>query len=1135
MLRLYYGRESVDKERAMFEKIAGTLRCVGMEGAPSRIVLIVPDQYTLQAERNAIYHLKVKGLMDLEVLSFSRLAARVLGETGGSRRVPIDKHGRHMLLAKIMRDQEENLLVFRGMGRSHSFIDMANDLISEMKQHNSSPEELREIIDEIDENSLLSRKLKDIALIFEKYEEQIEDKYIDTEDHLNLFISKIGQSFLVKNAEFWIFGFDSFTPKSINIIRELALHSHGVNMVLTCDDAPEDEELFRLTKDMMWRLERAVGPELTQKERLERPDAPRKLAIGHLEKQLFAYPYKPFTGGEDTLHFCRAANFYGEAETAAAFICSLVRDRGLRFRDIAVICNDMEERGSIIKRVFEEYGISFFQDQKRRVLHNPAIVFISSLLDVLQSGWVYEDVFRLVKTGFCPICEEDGEELENYAIRYRLRGNRWKKDLVYGKKEYEEEEFAKLNECRKALAEFIGACEEKMAAAGTVREKTVALKEFLTDEAALENRLEALCVELEKEGELEAAMEVQQIWESVLGLFDQLTELIGDESISIEDYSSMLQAGFDSIELGLIPTTIDQVVVGTMQRTRVGQIKALVVLGANDGVLPAAAPADDLLNQDERALLLQRDILICKDDDLRSMEERLAIYKQLSRPQEYLWIGYSAADMEGKELRPSVLLDKLRKLFPDVPLEKDLRNREGPMALIDSSESSLKYLSEALRKAGRGEEELDPLWKAAFNWYRERNDKGLDLVMQGLRFTNRIERLESSIVEKLFGAQSEPGGKTAREGKKTRELRLSPSRLEKFARCPFAHFVHYGLAPKERRIFEVSGREVGDVYHRCLMLFAESLTVRGMELTHEDSPWMKITREECSDRITKLMEEVAEEYKEGMLESGEEERYRAARMQEVCQRAAWALVEHVRQGRISEMYFEEAFGSGSGKRFPPIRVAAANRELLIEGKIDRIDVLPDGYVKVIDYKSGKEKFDIREALGGWRLQLMLYLKAVTEGLQGQNRSAKPAGVFYFEIADPVIDATEYDEETLKSKLEEEMKRRFRLDGVVLDDPAVIESIAGEFSGYSDILPVRKNKDGTVAGTAEGKVLTEEEFRNFMASMDELITELCGKLASGVIHLRPKKTKYETACTYCDYKSICNFELSFDGCSYDVVK
>lgn len=409
MLRLYYGRESVDKERAMFEKIAGTLWCVGREGAPSRIVLIVPDQYTLQAERNAIHHLKVKGLMDLEVLSFSRLAARVLGETGGSRRVPIDKHGRHMLLAKIMRDQEENLLVFRGMGRSHSFIDMANDLISEMKQHNSSPEELREIIGEIDEYSLLSRKLKDIALIFEKYEEQIKDKYIDTEDRLNLFISKIGQSFLVKNAEFWIFGFDSFTPKSINIIRELALHSHGVNMVLTCDDGPEDEELFRLTKDMMWRLERAVGPELTQKERLEGPDAPRKPAIGHLEQQLFAYPYKPFAGGEDTLHFCRAANFYGEAETAAAFICSLVRGRGLRFRDIAVICNDMEERGSIIKRVFEEYGISFFQDQKRRVLHNPAIVFISSLLDVLQSGWVYEDVFRLVKTGFVPSARRMGK------------------------------------------------------------------------------------------------------------------------------------------------------------------------------------------------------------------------------------------------------------------------------------------------------------------------------------------------------------------------------------------------------------------------------------------------------------------------------------------------------------------------------------------------------------------------------------------------------------------------------------------------------------------------------------------------------------------------------------------------------
>ncbi len=298
---------------------------------------------------------------------------------------------------------------------------------------------------------------------------------------------------------------------------------------------------------------------------------------------------------------------------------------------------------------------------------------------------------------------------------------------------------------------------------------------------------------------------------------------------------------------------------------------------------------------------------------------------------------------------------------------------------------------------------------------------------------------------------------------------------------------------------------------------------------------MRITEEECADKVAVLIEEVAVEYKEGVLEAGEEERYRTSRMQEVCQRAAWALVRHVKQGQINEIYFEEAFGIGENKLFPPIRVSVGGRELLIEGKIDRIDVLPDGYVKVIDYKSGKEKFDVNEALGGWKLQLMLYLKAATDGMEALDRTAKPAGVFYFEIADPMIDASEYDEQMLRDKLETELRRIYKLDGIVLDDPAVIESIAGEFSGFSEILPVRKSKDGSVSGTTDSKLLTEEEFRDFRASMDQVITELCSALASGVIHLHPKKTKNETACKYCDYKSICNFELSFDGCSYDVVK
>lgn len=1133
MLNLYYGRESQDKEGFLFEKIEATLagiRSGETHSAPQKVLLLVPDQYTLQAERNAFEYLKVRGLIELEVLSQGRLAEKVLGGTGGKNRIHIDKHGRQMLLSGIIAEESPNLTVFRGMERFHSFIDMTNDLISEMKQYDADLPRLAEVIGELDENTILARKLKDIYRIYDRYEREIEGKYTDTEDFVRLFLSKIPESQLVRETEFWVYGFETFSPQTIRILAELEKHSHGVNVVLTAGASDRDITLFTLASKMKNKLAEAVGEGRFSAAPIEKEKPPAAAPIAYIEQELFAHPFKPYREEKQekekqtptSITLCRAAGYYSEAETAAAFITDLVRDKGLRYRDIAVICNDMEVRGMAVKRVFEEYGIPFFMDEKRRVMHDPVIAFIASLLDVIIDGWSFEDVFLLLKSDLTPIGQEDYEVLENYAVRYRIRGSRWKKEFRYGKNEFEEEELSRLDGLRESLFQWIGGFEKAFNAAKTVGEKTEALRSFLTGEAAVPDRIAGFVEALSTDAEYEAALEIAQIWESVLGLFEQFTELMSGRRISGEEYKAILQTGFESIELGLIPSTIDQVVVGTMKRTRVGPIRALIVLGANDGVLPAGAASDDLLNQDERSLLLGKNIEICKDADLQIMEENLAIYKNFSKPREYLWIGYSASDPDGKELRPSIIFSKLKKLFPDIPVGKDILNGETVLPLIESPRSTIKHLTLALLENGENAAEPAPEWNAAFRWYKEKQDKNLDIVMQGISFNNRVEKLDTQLVEKLFCKD---------EGA---SLTLSPSRIEKFSRCPFAHLVLYGLAPEEQRVFEVAGREVGDVYHECLMRFAEKLAVPGKEITDEDSPWMKLTEEECLRMIGALVDLVSGEYREGVLLSGKEERYRTERMKEVCGRAAWAVAEHVKQGRIQRIYFEESFGADDRKAFPPIRVPLGEREVLIEGKIDRIDVLEDGYVKIIDYKSGKEHFDTREARGGWRLQLMLYLQAAMGGLEAEGQAARPAGVFYFEIADPLFDATGVDASQLDEKIGKELRRAFKLDGIVLDEPSVIRNMAGEFSGYSEILPLFRNKEGEVKGTTENKLLSAEEFAELQDTVGSTVKRLCGELWAGTADVHPKKSGAATACDYCRYKSICNFELSFDGCAYDVV-
>jgi ATP-dependent helicase/nuclease subunit B len=306
---------------------------------------------------------------------------------------------------------------------------------------------------------------------------------------------------------------------------------------------------------------------------------------------------------------------------------------------------------------------------------------------------------------------------------------------------------------------------------------------------------------------------------------------------------------------------------------------------------------------------------------------------------------------------------------------------------------------------------------------------------------------------------------------------------------------------------------------------------------------MSVTREECQRFIDGFIEEAAQDYREGVLVQGEEERYRGTRMKKVCGEAAWALVEHVQTGRIRDVFFESEFGRAVGKKFPPIEIRLGEDTVYIEGKIDRVDVLrgkdgdPGQYVKIIDYKSGRERFDTEEARAGWRLQLMLYLRAaVGAGVAEANRDNpyKPAGVFYFEIAEPQIDVTDAPDEYTE-KVKAERKKSFKLDGVVLDDESIIESIAGEFSGYSDILPVRRTKEGLYTGTTEKKLLKEEDFSELLDAVNNKVKELCSELSGGSIEIKPKKVKDETACKYCLYKSICCFDLSFEGCSYEVIK
>lgn len=1131
MLNIFYGRENLDKEKFIYDNIGG------------RALLVVPDQFTLEAERELIAHSGAKALMDVEVLSLSRLGYRLLEELGGSKRTFIDKYGRHMILSSIAAEEREKLQVFKGLEEKNSFIELVNNFISEIKQFNCGADELAEIARSVPDGSYTQRKLEDLYLLYSEYEAAIRGKYTDSEDYIDLFLGKISRSELVAGNHIWIYGFDSFAPKALSVIGELMQYAADVNLVLTYDDKREarDADLFALAETVIRNFENLAERRSIEVRKRAIPKtytAERADKIQFIEQELYALPARKYArggqstnpaedgaseaaAGTDSLTLVAAANLYNEAESAACYVLELVRDFGYRFSDIKVICNDQETRGPILKRVFKEYGIDLVSDTSKDILQSSIVQYITALMDVVVEKYRTDLMIKMLKSGFGDLTNDEITDLENYAIKYKIRGTMWKRPFVRGESEYGAEALVRMNAVREKALAFMPDL-EAIFEAETCGEFISGLYGFLYEKVKLPEKIADLTVLQTEQDRPDLAEETAQIWGKVIGIFDQMSEIMGEQKFRAAAFRDLFEAGISQVEIGILPPTKDGLMMGTMQRTRTGEMKALVVVGANEGVLPNEKPGSGLFGSDEKNLFKENGIELCKVDDVRFLEERMGIYRNLSKPRERLWISYSLSDDEGGPARPSGVFTKLAGLFGDTPVARDALNRQTDAELVGAGPAGLRHLTEALQAACEGKP-LAPHWHEALTWFKQNKPEALEPIRAGIAFTNKQEDLGREMTAALYMGNIESTREEALEP--SPELSLSPSRLECYARCPFSHFVQYGLKPEERRIFEIAPREIGDIYHECLMEMSRHLTARGIAITDPASPWMTISREECRTFVEDVIAKKSGTYREGILEAGNEEKYRGRRITDICEKVCWAVIEQVRAGEILRSSFEAPFGRG--RRIPPIPVnLGEGRTAYIEGKIDRVDYLPGERVKIIDYKTGNENFSVAEAEAGYRLQLMLYLEASLE------RRMKPAGVFYFKISEPMVDAS--GAAIGPEEISDKIQKSFKLNGVIVDDPNVIRNVAGDFSGISDVVPIRINKEGLISGTGKDNLLTDEEFESLREKVREKVTDICKSLAGGGIEIHPMKTAATSACAYCRYKGICRFDTIFEGCSYNII-
>ncbi|SCY50143.1 helicase-exonuclease AddAB subunit AddB [Alkaliphilus peptidifermentans] len=1108
-IRYILGRSGAGKSQFVYESI-----CENITDKTTKQFLIVPEQFTLQAERDLITKGNLKGIMDVEVLSFSRLAFRVLSEVGGLTKTHINDIGKNMIIRRLLTDLEKELSIYQKTIRQTGFVAKLNSLITEMKQHDIIPQHLKNQLEELEENSLLKMKLSDVATIYEAFNQYLENRYIDTEDHINLLIEKLESTKIFDDTIIWIDGFHKLTPQTFRIIEKIMLKAKQLNITFTLDPEPRegDGDLFKLTNQTYNRIKKLTKDlggfteEVINIYRANKTDDFKNTLMEHMEEEFYAYPYKIYKGELKGLKLFAASNHFTEVENAAAEIVSLVREKQYRWRDIAVVSGGLDGYSMLLKSVFQEYDIPFFMDEKRSIIDHPIIEVILSAIDIISNNYRPHDVFRFLRTGFSDLTKDQWEELENFCLQYGVKGNRWFSEFNKSK-DYDMEE---INNSREKLCTPFLVLSKEIKKANNIAEITKGLFYFLKD-LRIEEKLNAWIEALKEQGRYDYVNENTQIWNTVMEMFDQLSEILGDQKVTLKEYRDILDSGFAATEIGVIPSTIDQVLIGSIERSRSHNIKALFLIGVNDGILPALGAEDGILQLHERNFLTEAGITLGYEGESQLYEEKLSIYTILSKPSEYLWVSYSLADQEGKALRPSILVDRFRKLYPQVPICSDVINTlEQQLHLVTTPSSTFKYMIDGFRLF-IDDNEMEDIWWDVYRWYYNNplwNEKR-HMMIQGLFHKNQIYYIPEVKARNLYSTP----------------IHTSISRLEGFSNCPFSHFVSYGLKPKERKTYEIKNPDIGKLFHDALEQFEKQLKTNGID-------WKGIDKEYSDKVVENIIDEMAGKFQEGIFYSSNRYRYLLQRLKRISKRALWTLTLHLKQGSFTSYGHEISFGQEGD--IPPIVIQLeTGEEIHLEGRIDRVDFYEDEdgtYVKVIDYKSSDKDLSLTDVYYGLQLQLLVYIDAIISiGEYLKKDKIYPAGVFYFKIDDPLIRTTDRAIETI----EKEISKSLKMKGFALKDISIIKEIDTEIDRSSNIIPVSINKGDEISKNSS--VLSLEEFKLVTQHIRNLIKDIAGEITKGNVKIEPCKKGNMVSCKYCQYLSICQFDRLIDDNQYRVIK
>ncbi|MGP4106622.1 helicase-exonuclease AddAB subunit AddB [Virgibacillus sp. L01] len=1142
-IRFLLGRSGTGKSGRSLDEIKEKL-IDNPQGRP--IFYIVPDQMTFQQEYALFNGQDIHGSIRGQVTSFSRLAWRVLQQTGGGTRQFISSIGIQMMLRKIIEEKESEWNVFQKALEKQGFLQQLEKMITEFKRYRITPEMLYMQIEQMNQfvhkesgEAALSDKLNDLSYIYENLVHALQGKYIDSEDQLQLLAEKVKDATLLEDAEIYLDGFHRFSPKELLVVEALMKKCKSVTIALTIDNPEEEElselDLFYQTKETYQTLktiasENSINVDETVVLDPANGRFKERPYFAHLEQNFDVRP-APEYNGKVPLQIAEAVHPRAEVEGAAQEILRLVREEDYRFQDMAVFIRQSDMYHDLIDTIFSDYDIPVFIDEKRTMLNHSLIEFIRSVLDIVEGNWRYDAIFRVLKTGFIPstdkkypLTNDAIDELENYVLEYGIRSReRWIGDKQWifqrfrgfdqsAQTDTEKETQKRINAYRNQVVQALQKFDKKIRKADTISGlcETVYL---LIEQLGVPQRLEQVREMYDAEGQIEKAREQEQVWDAVIQLFDEMVELAGNETMNLDTFRTTLEAGFDSLTFSHVPPSMDHVIVGTIDRSRISGMKCSFLLGVNDGVWPMKPAAEGMINEQERELLAGHGIQLAESSKRQLLDDWFYMYVAFTSATNYLWLSYPLSDEEGKSKMPSQLIKRMEDLFPSCSshlLLQDPDELTDADRFITTPVKTRAALTAQLARSRKGYP-VKPVWWHVLNWYIKNHPKYSTTytILQSLYYQNRPINLTKETTEQLYPKQ----------------VKASVSRLESYYRCSYQHFAKYSLKLDERKTYKLDAPDIGQLFHEALKKITEWIQAEGKDFS-------QLSKNDSAGYAQKAVDNLAPILQHQILHSSNRYKYIQQKLQEVITRATYILSEQSRQTDFSPVGLELGFGFDDNQALPPVTMQLDNGfELMLRGRIDRVDKAlhnDDLFLRIIDYKSSAKGLNLVEVYYGLALQMLTYLDVVLSHSEDWlGAKATPAGVLYFHVHNPMISGKL---KMADDEIEKEIFKKYKMQGLLLSDEQIVKMMDTSLeSGTSQVIPAGMKKNGGFYSSS--KVADNETFSSLQQHIHHLMMQAGIDMTSGGVHLNPFQHKQNTACTYCPFLSVCQFDPILEENNY----